>query len=129
MKSVVLCVVAMMLVGCGEDLFEPTISSLTIDPETISLSDTGMTDEFFTVNLSVDNFEDTVTDVTIFRQEPNRVDAVGDVTIDGTTITVRMIAKSWFAGVEPGEYNIGAEVDSPNQSVREFDLATVTVVE
>ena len=131
MKRYFVVTLAFAAFSCGEVTEDAQIVSLTIDPSIITTSETGMTDEFFTVEMVVANFDDAIDpeSVVVFRQEPTRTDAVGEVSIDGDNIAVRMIAKAWFSGVDAGEYNIGAEVESASQSIREFDLAVVTVEE
>lgn len=129
-----LVVIAALLFGCGETANnEPgaEIVSLTIEPNTLSLSETGMTDEYFTATLVVDGFTDEIDldEVTVFIQEPPVDAEPGERDIDGNTITLSMIAKSWFAGLEVGTYDIGAEVSSATEQVRQLDLATVTVEE
>lgn len=123
----------LVLAGCGEDLGSgASILSLSVDPDVVSASDTGMTDEFFTVTLVVAGFEEAVeADQTrVFIQEASDRDAVpGDTTLDGDTITLQMIAKTWVGGLEPGLYDIGAEVRSATESVIQRDLATITIEE
>ena len=133
---VALAVLPLFLLACGELVNNGTagaqIVSLTLEPNTISLSDTGMTDEYFTVTLVTGGFVDPVDPETavVFIQEPERTEAEpGTREVSGNTITLGMIAKSWFAGLEPGVYNIGAEVSSETEQVRQLDLATVTVEE
>lgn len=133
---VAFAVLPFFLVACGELENNGTagaeIVSLTLSPDTISLSDTGMTDEYFTATLVVDGFIDPVDvdSVEVFIQDPERVEAEpGTRDIDGNTITLGMIAKSWFAGLEAGVYNIGAEVSSETEQVLQLDLTTVTVEE
>lgn len=122
---------AFLLTGCGEDLFGASIVSLTVDPDVISLSDTGMTDEFFTVIVVVDGFEQEVDpDATrVFIQEPDVEAVAGTTSLSGNTITLGMIAKTWVGNLEAGIYDVGAEVRSETESVTQRDLATITIEE
>ena len=122
---------ALMLVAWGEDLGGATIDSVTIDPDIISLSDTGMTDEFFIVTIVVSGFEGEIDgdSARVFVQEPE-IDAVpGTTDVSGDTITLGMIAKTWVGNLDPGEYDVGAEVRSDTESVTQRDLATITIEE
>jgi len=131
-----LVVAAIAATGCGEALGPdggPQIVSLSIDPSEISLSDTGMTDEYFTATIQVSGFQNAV-DV---DQADVFVEAGGDTIsaepgtrdIQGDTITLGMIAKSWLGGLDAGDYGVGAEVQSSTEKVRELDLATITITE
>jgi hypothetical protein len=125
---------AVALTGCGEldDITGAEIVSLEIDPDTLNLSETGMTDEFFTATIVVSGFEDEVDVETanVFLQDPERVDAApGFREIEGDTITLGMIAKTWVGDLDPGVYSVGAEVSSATETVRQLDLATITITE
>lgn len=132
MRLAILMLFALLLSACGEDLgIGPSIDSLTVDPDVVSLSDTGMTDEFFSVTISFSGFEDVVDPelTRVFIQQPE-VDAVAeDIDVSGSTITLTRIAKTWVGGLDAGLYNIGAEVRSPTESVTQRDLATITIEE
>lgn len=134
-KRHALFVAAMLLVGCGETLNNsagPTIESLTLEPNVISLSETGMTDEFITATLVVSGFTDELNldDTVVFLQDPTRVDAEpGTQTEDGGTIVLGMIAKTWLVGLDAGTYPVGAEVHSATEEVLQQDLAVITVEE
>ena len=131
-RLTLLVLFALLLSACGEDLgLGPSIDDLIVDPDVITLSDTGMTDEFFTVTLTVSGFEDVVDPelTRVFIQQPE-VDAVaGSTDVSGDTITLNMIAKTWVGGLDAGLYNVGAEVRSPTESVTQRDLATITIEE
>jgi hypothetical protein len=118
--------------GCGDVLNDgPTITSLTVSPSSVVQTDTGMTDEFFTITLSFSGFEsDVIVDETrVFIQDPE-IDAVpGTADLNGDTITLGMIAKTWVGGLAPGVYEIGAEVRSETESVTERNLATIEITE
>ncbi len=129
---------ALFAFACGEPINNlqnstagPRIDSLTIEPDTLSASETGMTDEFFTATLVIAGFEDEIVldEVEIFIQEPEVAAVPQDATIEGDTIILDQIAKSWFAGLEPEIYDIGASVESETESIRELNLTTITVTE
>jgi hypothetical protein len=126
--------VVLMTTACPlDDIFEePQILSMTVTPDTIPRSDVGMTDEYFTVTLRLLNFTEEITDVVVFIQEPY-LEAVPQeevfVSEQGDEIELRGIAKTWFSGYTPGVYNIGALVRTATISVRENNLATVTVTD
>lgn len=133
-----LALFAAVSTGCGEDLLEngPEIVSMTISPDEIPSTSTGMTDQFATVTLTVAGFTDPINvDATRVFIEDNGVEAVfGTASMTGNTITLEEIATSWFQGLEPGEYPLGAEVFSvdgdngePTESVSQLGLTTVTI--
>ncbi len=121
-----------LLTSCEDLVVGAQVDAMVITPAQISLSETGMTDEFFNVEITVSGFDEAIdkNSVTIYRQDP-RVDAVPEsISVNGNTIKLTRIAKSWFGSVESaGEYSIGAELSSESQSINEQDLATITVVE
>lgn len=132
LKLPIFILFAVLLSACGEDLgFGPSIDSVTIDPDIISLSDTGMTDEFFTVTITVSGFDDVVDpdETRVFVQEPEVNAVPGSTELSGNTITLTMIAKTWVGGFDAGIYDVGAEVRSPTESVTQRDLATITIEE
>lgn len=146
-----------LVVGCGEDLTEtgPQIESMTIDPSTITTSDQGMTDEFFTVQVQISGFTEPID---LDSSEVFYIDSTGmevsgntmaaDKTIQGATadnvcpdvctITFSRIFLNWFAGTPASEtpYEIGAEIVSEpgdtgraSERAKEVGLAQVTVTE
>lgn len=133
--TILLVLVTLVLSGCGEalnNLVGAEIVSLDIEPSTISLSETGMTDEFFTATIVVNGFTDPVDadEAVVFLQEPSRVEAQpGFREIDQNTITLGMIAKSWAGGLDTGVYAVGAQVSSETEEVTQLDLATITIEE
>jgi len=115
------------LAGCLLDPTEPGIVTMSISPDVISASDTGMTDEYFTIEITVVNFSDEIEEVTVFTQSP-RVDAEPqNVVVEGNVVVLSGIAKSWFTDFEPGVHSIGATVSSATASITENNLATVTI--
>lgn len=142
--------------GCGEDLTEtgPQIDAISITPSTIATSQTGMTDEFFSVDVTISGFTEPI------DLESSRVfyvDATGDEvtatammkTISGAngepptcpdtcTISFDRIFTNWFQEAAASEtpYDIGAEVVSvpgdtgrPSEVSEEVGLADVTVTD
>ena len=131
MRAIALLLFVVLVAGCGEDLGGASIDTMTVDPDIVSLSETGMTDEFFTVTISVSGFEGVIdTEATrVFIQDPLRDAVPGNTVQDGNTITLQMIAKTWVGGLDAGTYQIGAEVQSDTETVTQRDLATITIEE
>ena len=144
-----------VLTGCGEDFTAsgPQVDSITIDPTTITTSQQGMTDEFFTVTVQLSGFTEPID---IEASEVFYVDASGQEvpsnsmmrSIDGAdangvcadvcTVSFDRIFLNWFAGTPASEtpYDIGAEIVSepgdtgrPSERAKEVGLAQVTVTE
>jgi len=134
-----LAVILLINAGCADDLLGgPSIDSMTITPATLSVNDTGMTDEFFTVTLEVSGFEQEIDlDETriFFMAGPEEVEAVfGNSSQTGNQLTFGQIATGWFQDQPLGTYDINAEVNSvaddsgrAAESVRQINLATVTI--
>lgn len=123
----------LLFTGCDEDLvFGPSIDSLVIDPDVVSVhGDGGMTDEHFTVTITVSGFEDEIdpADTVVFIQEPHLPAIAGVTSIEGNVITLGQIQKTWVGSLEPGEYFLGAEVHSATESALHQDLAMLTIEE
>jgi hypothetical protein len=126
--------VAFGTTACEEALdggFGSTISSFTISPDRIPQSDTGMTDEFFDVSMTVSGFETPVSSVELFIQETGQqapLNSERELSVVGSSVSVSNIAKTWFNGVSPGIYNIGATVTAEDGSeVTQRNLGTVEV--
>lgn len=126
-SALLLVLTLVTLSGCLLDPTEPGIVSMTITPDVISASDTGMTDEFFTVELTVINFADEIDQVTVFTQDPRVEAEPQNVVVEGNVVVLSGIAKSWFTDFDPGVHNIGATVESATASITENNLATVTI--
>ncbi|RAL24984.1 hypothetical protein DL240_01880 [Lujinxingia litoralis] len=123
-----LLVVALLsLSGCLLDPTEPGIASMTITPSVISLSETGMTDEYFTIELTVVNFTDEIEEVTVFTQSPEIEAVPQSVVAEGNVVVLSGISKSWFTNFDTGAHPIGATVTSASASITERNLATVTI--
>ncbi|MEZ4461877.1 MAG: hypothetical protein R3E66_19580 [bacterium] len=141
MKSLKWMIVAAALAfgaGCGEDLLNngPEIVSMSISPDSVPATSTGMTDQFVTVTLTVAGFNDPINvDGTRVFIEANNVDGVYQSSaLVGDTITLSTIATSWFQGLTEGEYSLGAEVvtvdgdnGEPTEKVSQIGLATITI--
>lgn len=123
--------------GCADDLLGgPEIVSMTISPDSVASTATGMTDQFVTVTLVVAGFADPINvDGTRVFIESNGIEGVyQNAALSGDTITLTEIATSWFQGLTPGEYPLGAEVVSqdgdngePTEQVSQLGLATITI--
>lgn len=130
------CLLALIIVtatACPlDDIFEePQILSMTVTPSSLPRSEIGMTDEFFTVVLSLINFDEEIENVSVFIQDPYRDAVPQEILIGprGDEVELRGIAKTWFTGFTPGTYQIGALIETETVSVRENNLATVTVTD
>jgi hypothetical protein len=117
--------------SCGQLADDgPTIVSMTISPNSIPKANGGMTDQFFEVTIVTSGFASPLSDdVRVFIQENQQEAVAGEVVINGDTIVMKKIAQSWFQGLEPATYNIGATVNSEDnaEQVNQLNLATVTV--
>ncbi len=126
-------IVALLLTiapGCiVEDDGDPEIISLTITPSQISRSEAGTSNEFFTATIEVANFADDIIDAEVYIVSPSRTAVPGKIDIDRDTIILSEIAKSWFSGLEPGVYTLGASVKSETVADRNNVLTTVTVTD
>lgn len=120
------------LSGCPELDDGPDIASVSISPNTVKKSSTGMTDEFFTVVIQTSGFESTLTGATVSIQDidpPLEAQPQEEPIINGDTITLNRIPKSWFSGLDVGEYAIEASVTSELTTLRRANVATITVTE
>lgn len=137
-KGAVVAVAVVLGAGCGEDLLNngPEIVSMSISPDSVPATSTGMTDQYVTVVLTVDGFTDPINvDSTRVFIETNNVDGVyQSAALAGNTITLSNIATSWFQGLTVGEYDLGAEVvtedgdnGEPTEQVSQIGLATITI--
>jgi len=129
-----ICFALVPLAGCVDTLDDgPQIESVTITPNSLSQSSTGMTDEFFEVTILTSGFTTPIETATVKIQdvdgEGREGEPQGAPTINGDTVVISQIAKSWFGGLEPGQYNIEVTVENSVDSVRQANAATVTVTE
>ena len=119
-----ICFALVPLAGCTELADDgPQISSVTVSPNTISQSEGGMTDEFFEVTIVTAGFTSPIENATVRIQDVDGDGREGEPqvapTIDGDTVVISRIAKSWFGGLEPGQYNIEVQVENSIDSVRQ----------
>ncbi len=140
-RCALLALLALTVFGCGDDLAGgPSVESMTITPNTIAVSDTGMTDEFFSVTVQVAGFTEPVdagSTRVFYSDGASDVEGIyGSSALAGSTIQLGNIATSWFQGQPAGTYELGVTVQSeadssgrPAESVTEFGLATVTITE
>ena len=129
--SLLIAAIAVVGTACEEAFGGPTISSVDIQPSTISTNNAGMSDEFFTVTISVIGFEAPIEEVGLSIVENNRPPPGRlDPEINGSTITIDRIQTKWFQDMEPDVYNIEATVTDENgTSASRSDLAQVEVTE
>jgi hypothetical protein len=123
---------AMLLAaGCGAiDDNGPSIVSMTVTPGSIPRASGGMTDQFFQVTIVTSGFGAALSeDARVFIQENEQEAVAGEIVIEGETIILKQIAQSWFQGLDPATYNIGATVRSEGdaEQVTQLNLAQVTV--
>lgn len=115
------------------DLDEPRVLNLTVSPSQISQDDTTSTSDFFTIEISVVNFDDPPEEANVFIQAAGsqaiRYSASEEQFIDGNLIVIEDIDYTWFQGYEPGTYNIGVEIESPTVTLVERNQATVTITD
>ena len=113
----------------------PTIEDVTIDPSTISTSDTGMTDEYFTITIETAGFTEPISGADATIQEAGREAVPGQIDVTGDVVTLREIPKTWFGNLAPGDYFIeifvysGDDPATPLESVRQANATQVTVTE
>lgn len=113
-----------------DDEGDPQIVSMTVTPSQISRSEAGTSNEFFTATIQVANFDDEITDAAVYIVSPSRTAVPGKIEIEGDTIILSEIAKTWFGDLEPGVYKLGARVKSETvPKLEENDLTTVTVTD
>lgn len=130
--------------SCEEAFDGPNIQSATIDPAQIPKNDAGMTDECFTVDMTISGFNAAVDEVTIFIvEEQSRSvtaseegttqcapDALPKFETAGSQVTVRGIKKTLVNGLDAGRYGIGATViDAEGNEVTQRDIATLEIVQ
>lgn len=111
------------------DLDQPQVLNMTISPSSISYGETTSSNQFFSIEISVANFDDDVIDASVFIQQGNRTAEAGPTDIiDGNLILFEEnIEYFWFSGYEPGTYEIGVEVISPTITHTQRNQATVTI--
>ncbi|MFP4599918.1 MAG: hypothetical protein ACLFVJ_16795 [Persicimonas sp.] len=112
---------------------EPEVRGMSISPIEITVAEAddgdGMMDQ---VAIFIENFQGAIDDVDVFVETPDgEVSArKQDVVATPTQIELVNVRKRWFRGLDPGEYDVGATVESDaGESVTEWGLATITIVE
>lgn len=108
----------------------PSIVSVNLSPSTIQVNRYNGT---MNVSIIIDGFEGEIVEADVFIQIPpdSPRDAQKDsITADTGAVILHGVAKTWFQGLEPGLYNIGASVTSnAGETIEQLDLATVTITE
>ncbi len=131
LAALVIISAMMVLPSCiGEGDGFPDIVSMTVSPSSIPQSDTGMTDETIDVTITVADFAGQITGADVFLQlQGEEREAVkDDFVVEGNTVELVGITKSFFSGLQPGDYQLGATVVSDaGERVQELDLATVSI--
>lgn len=132
--TLLLLLLAISLTGCPlefADLDGPRVLNLTVSPSAIDQGDTASTSDYFSIEISVVNFDDEPEYANVFIQEAPgysiRYSASRDALIEGNLILIDDIDFTWFQGYEPGVYNIGVEIESPTVTLVERNQATVTI--
>ena len=119
------------LASCvGEDSFGPEIVDVEVSPNTFSQSDV-MTDEFIDVTIFVSGFEGEIVEADVFIQleGDDRVAQKDDFELAGDSIALVGIDRTWFVNLDPGTYDIGAEVVTEFETVIQRDLATLVITD
>lgn len=108
---------------------DPQIVSMSVTPSQISRSEAGTA--IFTATIQVANFDEDIADaqVEVYIVSPMRVADPEQIELEGETIILSDIGKSWFGGLEPGVYNIGALVETDTVTIRENNVTTVTITD
>ena len=125
----IMAVTSLMGLSCGPEFIEPTVISMDIQPDTFSLDDTGMTDQFIDIQLQVANFSQEPNMVQVFLQDPNRIANPMDVVFQGNTIILEDIQRTWLEDLSQGVYSVGAKVSSPVEETVVEDIGTITIVQ
>lgn len=125
----------LLLTACPldfDDLEEPDVIDVTIDPSTISHSEIGSGNQEFSIDITVTNFEDEILDARAFigDEERDAVPVPDEIEIiDENVVRLDGIADTWFNGYDPGIYDIGVEVESDTEAALAFEQATVEIVD
>jgi len=134
--------------ACGDALSDDDIAeirSASIQPDQVSKSNAGMTDECFTVEMTVNGFQQPIEEITIFivedddRRVPASSGRIGECTgmttakfeIEGNEVVVGGIRKSGLVGgLDPGTFGIGATVRAEDGSeVTQRDITSIEITE
>ena len=112
------------------DLNEPTVLDVTIAPSTVHYTETGSDDNHFVIEISVANFDDEIESAGAFVQlNGGQRDAFpGDIRIDNNNVIILdQIGYTWLSNLEPGEYDIGVEVNSPTVQLIERNRERIII--
>jgi hypothetical protein len=130
-----LAVLSLGLIACPDGLGTAEISSVTIEPDSIPVTNTGMTDEYFQITIQTTGFTEEITTASAKIVGEDREAEPENVKIDGSTVVLENIAQSWFGGLGPedGEtekvYEIEITVESSTIQASRSDLATITITQ
>lgn len=111
---------------------EAALVGMEMDPDTISATDTAMTDEYVSVVVEMSGFEEPIESYDILISENERSAPDGPdrtETVERDRIEVDGIPMSWFEGMSPGTYHLGATVESATDSATEEELGTFELQE
>jgi hypothetical protein len=125
---------ALTLAGCGllEDAAGPDIISMQITPSTVSQNDAIGSNDVEVV-LTISGFEGEIVDADAFLVvgpgSEDRLAQKETFNVEGeSTIRLVGIDATWFGGLDPDTYRIGAIVVSDaGEQVSRSDLTTVTI--
>jgi|GEM_PF-3505341 len=118
------------LASCVELEGEPRIVTVSVEPSTIEYNHYNGS---MNVSILIANFEGAIVDADAFIQlfpDPSRDAPKTSFSADINAIELQDVPKTWFQGLPPGTYQIGARVVSDaGESIEQLDLATVTVTD
>ncbi|MFW5966184.1 MAG: hypothetical protein ACOCV2_01645 [Persicimonas sp.] len=133
---VLAAIAALALAGCGDDFFDVGAQILDVQVDPNELSETEAPNASPEVTIEVTGFEGQIVDADAFLEESDIPDGEdryaqkGDIDVVGNTIILEDVRSGWFQGLEPGNYNVGAEVVSDEgENIQQLDLETVTITE
>jgi hypothetical protein len=108
----------------------PEIVTVSVSPTTIEFNHYNGT---MSVLISVAGFTGEIVEADAFIQLPPdspRLAPKTGFTVQGDMIELQGVPKTWFQGLPPGNYRIGASVvSSSGESIEQLDLATVQVIQ
>lgn len=125
-------ILALLLVvgGCGDVAAGPEITAVSVDPATIEFN---RYNGSMSVTISIAGFSGKVVEADAFIQltpSPSRTASKDSFSQQGNTLRLEGVSRTWFQGLPPGTYQIGAAVVSESgESVEQLDLASVEVVD
>lgn len=118
------------LSSCVELDDNPRIVTVSVSPSTIEFNRYNGSME---VSILIENFDGEIVEADAFIQLPPgspRDAQKSSFTADLRAIELHGIDKTWFQGLEPGTYHLGASVTSDaGESIEQLDLATVTITD